>query len=143
MYANLFFLALILVLSLGQGGKPPSPPSALPAGGRSGIKGTTRSVVVSGVPGGATIGGPASIEFAIAPVDGGVPAYASAKFVRSDARGTFEVELPPGTYWIGPREKALDPTRYVPGAVVLSELMVVVKVGTFVSVEVVQTGYAP
>jgi hypothetical protein len=55
----------------------------------------------------------------------------------------FEVRLPPGTYWIGPKEKALDPIQFVPGAVVFSEMIVEVKAGTFLSVELVETGYAP
>ena len=111
--------------------------------GNSGIRGTTLSVGVSGVPGGSTTGGPASVEFAIAPVEAGKPIYERAIFVKSDAHGIFEVELPPGTYWIGPKEKALDPIQYAPGSVVFSEMVVEVKAGTFLSVELVEAGYAP
>ena len=103
----------------------------------------TRSVVVSGVPGGPTVGGPASVEFAIAPVAADQPVYVKAIFVKSDARGAFEVELAPGTYWIGSKGRALDPLKYEPGAVVFSEMTVEVKERTFISVELVQTGYAP
>jgi hypothetical protein len=111
--------------------------------GNSGIRGTTRAIVVSGVPGGPTTGGLASVEFAIAPVKAGETIYTQAIFVKSDAQGMFKVDLPPGNYWIGPKAKALDPTEYAPGSVVFSEMVVEVKVGTFVSVELVETGYAP
>lgn len=111
--------------------------------GNSGIRGTTHSIVVSGVPGGPTIGGPASVEFAIAPVEADKPIYGRAIFVKSDAQGIFKVELPPGTYWIGPKAKALDPIKYAPGPVEFSETVVEVKAGNFISVELVTTGYAP
>jgi hypothetical protein len=111
--------------------------------GNSGISGTTLSNEISGVPGGATTSEPASIEFAIAPVEADEPAYDKAIFVISDEQGMFMVELPPGTYWIGAKAKALDPVEYVPGAVVFSEMVVVVEDGTFTPVELVQTGYAP
>jgi hypothetical protein len=109
----------------------------------SGIKGTTRSVVMSGVRGGATVGGLASVEFAIAPVQSDKPLYDKATFVKSNEQGAFEVELPPGTYWVGSKAKALDPVRYVADSVVFSETIVEVKSGTFTAVELVETGYAP
>lgn len=109
----------------------------------SGIEGTTRSVVISGVPGGPTLGGLASVEFAVAPVEAAKPVYAKAIFVRSDAQGAFKVQLPAGTYWIGSKEKALNPTNYVSGAVEFSEMVVVVKSGAFLTVELTVTGYAP
>jgi len=140
-----FILTFIAFAAMGGWCLPTSTPSAL-HGAReknSGIKGTTRSIVVSGVPGGPTIGGPASVEFAIAPVAAEKPVYDKAFFVNSDAQGTFEVEVPQGTYWIGPKAKALDPTLYVPGPVVFSEMFVVVTGGSFISVELVQTAYAP
>lgn len=111
--------------------------------GNSGIRGTTRSVVISGVPGGPTTEAAVSVEFAIAPVQADKPIYEKAIFVKSDAQGMFEVKLPPGTYWIGPKAKALDPMNYAPGPVVFSEMIVAVKAGTFLSVELVETGYAP
>src|SRR5207249_3295132 len=67
----------------------------------SGLTGTTSVIVRSGVPGGQTTGGPRSIEFAIAPIEGDRPAYQKAIFVKSDQQGKYEVALPPGTYWIG------------------------------------------
>lgn len=142
MHRKLFVLAFVVFMSVGTGCTPPSTPSALQ---RTGIKGTTRSIVISGVPGGPTIGGPASVEFAVAPVEAGKPVFDKDKviFVKSDAQGMFEVERPPGAYWIGPKAKALDPVKYVQGDVVFSEMVVVVKEGTFISVELVQTGYAP
>src|SRR6266699_5240915 len=74
---------------------------------QSGLKGTTSAIVRSGVPGGQTTGGPRSIEFAIAPIEGDRPAYQKAIFVTRDQQGKYEVALPPGTYWIGPKAKAL------------------------------------
>src|SRR5712692_2759738 len=84
----------------------------------SGLKGTTSSIVMGGVPGGQATGRPTSIEFAIAPIEGDKPAYDKAIFVESDRQGKYEVALPPGKYWIGPKAKALDPVHYRPGAVV-------------------------
>lgn len=95
------------------------------------------------MPGGETTEELASIEFAIAPVEAGEPAYGKAMFVRSDAQGLFQVELPPGTYWIGPKAKALDPVQYVPGADLLPETVVVVEDGAYAPVDLVITGYAP
>jgi hypothetical protein len=111
--------------------------------GNSGITGTIRFRVISGVPGGPTTEKPASIEFAIAPIENDTTAYSKAIVIKSDAQGMFKVALPPGTYWIGPKAKALDPGQYVSDAVVFSEAVVVVQEGTFTHVELVQTGYAP
>ena len=121
------------------GGTASPPPTR---NGNSGIRGTTHFTVVSGVPGGTTTGEPASLEFAIAPVEAGKPIYERAIFVKSNAEGFFQVELPPGTYWIGPKAKALDPVKYA-GSSEFSEMVVEVKVGMFPSVELVATGYAP
>ena len=76
-------------------------------------------------------------------MDGKTPIYAKASFVKSDAQGVFKVNRPPGTYWIGAKEKALDPARYSPRDLEFSEMVVVVPAGTFVTVALVQTGYAP
>jgi hypothetical protein len=139
------FVLTFIVISMGarcMSTPTPNPPQAT-RDGNSGIKGTTRSRVISGVPRGPTKGGLVSVEFAIAPVEADKPLYDRARFVTSDARGQFEVGLPPGTYWIGPKAKALDPRNYTPGAVVFSEMVVTVKEGTFFSVELVETGYRP
>jgi hypothetical protein len=135
----------VIVLMLTGACTPGSSPTASqsPADERSGIRGTSRFDTVSGVPGGQTTSRPASIEFAIAPVQDDKPVYEKAIFVKSDAQGTFTVDLPPGTYWLGAREKALNPAHYSPGDVVFSEMTVVVPARTFVSVTLVQTGYAP
>lgn len=121
-------------------GETASPTSTTTA--NSGIRGTTHFSVVSGVPGGTTTGEPASLEFAIAPVEAGKPVYQRAIFVKSNAEGLFQVEVPPGTYWIGPKAKALDPVKYA-GSAEFSEVVVEVKAGMFASVELVVTGYAP
>jgi hypothetical protein len=109
----------------------------------SGIKGTTSSMVVSGVQGGETTGGPASMEFAIAPIENTTLTYSKAIFVRSDNQGKFKITLPPGKYWIGPKAKALDPVHYVPGTVLFSEEVVVVEEGVFTQVDLSEVGYAP
>lgn len=157
MHRKSFLLVSIVFISLGTRCLPTSPTPArdentgvmstgtatLARDGNSGIRGTTHSIVISGVPGGSTTGGPASLEFAIAPIEAGKPIYQKAIFFKSDAQGMFKVELPPGTYWIGAKAKALDPMQYDPGSVVFSEMVVVVKDGSFLSVELVETGYAP
>jgi hypothetical protein len=88
-------------------------------------------------------GGPAGVEFAIAPVEADKPLYDKARFITSDARGQFEVELHPGKYWITPKARALDPGNYDPGSVVLSGMIVAVKEGLSFPVELVKTGYLP
>lgn len=135
-------IALLLSMSgCAAGSGPDTQPT--PVDASSGITGTTRFEVVSGVRGGGTTGRPASIEFAIAPVEGTTPDYSKAIFVKSDPQGAFKVNRPAGTYWIGAKEKALDPVRYKPVGVEFSEMVVVVPAGTFVTVALVQTGYAP
>lgn len=143
MRGNLIALALIYVVVAGA--CTPSNPSALQqtTGLTSGITGTVQSVVISGVPGGQTLRRPASIEFAIAPLEGDRPQYSRATFVKSDADGKFRVELVPGGYWIGSKAKALDPVNYAPGAVEFSEVRVTVTSGAFSTVELLETGYAP
>jgi hypothetical protein len=134
-------IALVLgVAGCASGSRADTQPSAIDT---SGITGTTRFEVVSGVRGGETTSRVASIEFAIAPVEGNTPAYAKARFVKSDAQGAFKVGLAPGTYWIGAKEKALDPARYSPRDLEFSEMTVVVRAGAFVTVVLAQTGYAP
>jgi hypothetical protein len=109
----------------------------------SGLEGNTHSKVMSGVPGGPTTGGPASIEFAIAPIENDAPAYRKALFVKSDKAGKYKISLPPGKYWIGPKAKALDPINYAAGAFSFSEKIVVVEQGTFTHVDLSEVGYAP
>jgi len=109
----------------------------------SGLKGTTSFIVRSGVPGGQSRGGPRSIEFAIAPIEGDKPAYQKAIFVKSDAQGNYEVALPPGTYWIGPKAKALDPVHSRPLTGEFPEHVAVVKEGGFTRIDLVMTAYAP
>jgi hypothetical protein len=144
MQLNRFVLPLVVTLlavtacsSASTGSVVPSPVDE-----PSGITGTTRFEVVSGVPGGQTTSRPASIEFAIAEVRG-TPIYERATFVKSDAQGAFRIALAPGTYWIGPRQKAVNPAGYVPGETTFSEMTVVVPSGMFVIVSLVETGYAP
>src|SRR5262249_22424952 len=107
-----------------------------------GLRGITHFVVRSGIPGGPTTGGPDSVEFAIAPLLDDHPQYRNAIFVKSDPQGKYEVALPPGRYWVGPRAKALDPENYKPAAVTVSEEVVVVRDG-FTELDLVAIGYAP
>ena len=109
----------------------------------SGLRGITSSIVRSGVPNGPTTGGRTSVEFAIAPMQGERPAYQKAIFVKSDEQGTYEVALPPGRYWIGPKAKALDPKNYRPAAAAFSERVVAVQEGSFTEVDLVEEWYAP
>ena len=108
----------------------------------SGLRGITRSMVKSGMPGGLTTGGPASVEFAIVPIHGDRPEYQNAIFVKSDPQGKYEVALPPGRYWVGPKAKALAPENYQPAAVTFSEEVVVVREG-FTELDLLEMGYAP
>ncbi len=95
------------------------------------------------MPGGETKRRLASIEFAVAAVEGGEPAHDRAILVRSDAQGMFQVELAPGTYWIGSKAKALDPAHQAPPAEAFTEMVVVVEAGAYTAVELIQTAYAP
>jgi hypothetical protein len=82
------------------------------------------------------------MEFAIAPIEGDKPAYQKAIFIKSDAQGNYEVALPPGTYWIGSKEKALDP-RYFSRFMSFPEQVAVIKEGGFTHIDLVVTGHAP
>jgi len=108
----------------------------------SGLRGTTRSLIRSGMPGRPTTGGPASVEFAIVPMQDDRPEFQNAIFVTSDAQGKYEVALPPGRYWVGPKAKALDPQNYQPVAATLSEEIIDVREG-FVELDLVEMSYAP
>src|SRR5262245_45039333 len=87
----------------------------------SGLNGTTSSRVLGGVLGGQVTERPTSLEFAIAPIEGGNILYEKATFVASDGQGQYRVVLTPGTYWIGAKSKAMDPSNYRLGARVLAE----------------------
>jgi len=109
----------------------------------SGLKGTTKAIVMSGVPGGQNTERPMSIEFAIAPVTNGKPTYDKAIFLRSDHKGQYKISLVPGTYWIGPKAKTLDPVGYSPPDSSFSEEIAVVKEGVFTQIDLSEIRYAP
>jgi hypothetical protein len=109
----------------------------------SGLEGRTYFKVISGVPGGGTSSRPASIEFAVAPVENDAPSYSQSIFMKSDELGKYKIPLRPGKYWLGPKDKALDPVNYIPASVSVSEETVVVKQGTFTKTDVFQVGYGP
>ena len=125
---------LLVALTLGAAG------AAAPA---SGIRGTTTYVVVGGVAGRPPRGRLASLEFAVAPIEDDRPVYERAILVRSDDDGKYEVTLPPGRYWVGPKAKALGPANDRPRSVIFSEKTVVVRDGAFTDVDLVQRGFAP
>lgn len=133
-------VAVLLETSLGFG------QGSVSCADSSGLRGTTIFRVFSGAEGGKTREGTRSMEFAIAPVEGDSPIYGKAIFIKSDDQGNYEVSLPPGTYWIGPKPKALDPEKfekYGRGSVGFSEKVVVVKQGNFTQVDVLQESFAP
>lgn len=109
----------------------------------SGLEGTTYFKVISGVPGGRSTAQPASIEFAVAPVQNDAPSYSKSIFVKSDEAGTFKISLLPGKYWLGPKGKALDPVHYAPASFSVSEETVEVKQGAFTKLDLFQVGYGP
>lgn len=108
-----------------------------------GLAGTTRFRVVSGVPRIQPTERATSLEFAIAPIEGGTIVYEKAVFVRSDAEGEYRAVLPPGTYWVGPKAKAIDPSHYGSSATLFAENIAVVSEGQFTKVDVLEVGYAP
>ena len=109
----------------------------------SGLKGTTKAIVMSGVPGGQNTERFVSIEFAIAPHTNDKPAYNKAIFLRSDQNGQYKISLAPGTYWIGPKGKALDPVGYSPPDSSFLEEIAIVKEGVFTQIDLSETRYAP
>ena len=111
----------------------------------SGIRGITSSFFSGGLPESGRAGGPTSLEFAIAPIEGEEPAYGKAIFITSDATGKYEIVLPPGKYWVGSKRKALspDPINYTSGAVGFVEQEVVVKEGAYTKVDISQFAAAP
>jgi len=109
----------------------------------SGIKGVTSSFIASGVPGGGLEGGPSSVEFAIAPIKDGSPEFSKSIFITSDEQGRYDVPLPSGNYWIGPKDKALNPETFDPGIVSFSEVITEVTKGIFTEVDLTQISYTP
>jgi hypothetical protein len=112
--------------------------------GNSGLQGMIYSVTLSGMPGGRTRSRPISMEFAVAPVTNEQPVYHQAILVKSDVSGHYEVVLPPGTYWIGPKAKALSPASAgtMPN-MSFPEKIVQVEAGRFTHLDLSQKGYAP
>ena len=145
-----FSLTFVLFISLGcvslVGDEPKTLSRKAALGSdtlNSGLEGTTRSEVISGMPGGVTTSRPASVEFAIAPIEEGKPALAKAIFVQSDRDGKYRVALPPGEYWIGSKRKALGATNLPSATAEFRETRVVVTKDVFAHLDLVQTYYAP
>jgi len=112
----------------------------------TGLKGSTIFVVFGGAEGAGTRENTFSMEFAIAPVAGDSPVYEKAIMVKSDEQGKFEICLPPGKYWIGPKKKALDPKNFkstARGPTIFIEKVVTVKKDGFTHVDVILEGHAP
>jgi hypothetical protein len=98
------------------------------------------------VAGGNTTERRVSLEFAIAPVRDDSPVYSEAIFVTSDEKGEFQVELQPGTYWVGPKGKAQNPVDFDEtsrGSVVFPERRLAVQEGAFAEIDLRQDAYAP
>jgi hypothetical protein len=108
----------------------------------SGLEGITHFKVMSGMPDGQHTIKVASIEFAIAPMENGIPLYDQSIFVKSDKEGKYHISLPPGKYWIGPKGKALDPDHYFSPSFSFEEKEVVIKEGAITSLDLLLTGYA-
>ena len=141
-----FSLTVALFIAAGGFWLAGAGPEAAQPGGtavKSGLEGTTRSEVVSGVPGGKTTGGAASVEFAIAPFEGDKPSFARAVFVKSGRDGKYRVALPPGKYWIGPKAKAQGTTKLAPPPAVFRETEAVVTEGAFTHLDLSEIFYAP
>jgi len=144
--ALLLPLAPLVAIEAGAGGPANIPVAEAADPGNamnSGLEGTTRSMVMGGMRGSRPTGGPTSMEFAIAPIEGSGPAYDKVVFVKSDREGKYRVGLPQGRYWIGPKAKALDPVRYRPQATVFREQEATVMEGTFTHLDLSEVGYAP
>jgi hypothetical protein len=120
-----------------------------PGGGSgvSGLRGRSIVMVGSGAEGGVATERPASVEFAVVPIEAGSARFDAARYVRSDPDGSFQVRLPPGEYRIVPKEKAVDPEGYARSRrrspLTVVEQNVVVGAGSFTQVDVVQKGEAP
>ena len=109
----------------------------------SGLQGVTYTKVIGGLPTGNAESRRASVEFAVAPVENDKPLYSRAVVLKSDEQGNYKYSLRPGTYWIGPKEKAMDPVTYVPTSVSVAEQIAVVKESSFTTIDIFQVGYAP
>jgi hypothetical protein len=125
--------------------------SSTQAGGamqeNSGLRGQTMLIVGSGAEYGEASKSILSLEFAVVPIDGETAQFDTAKYVKSDPDGTFQLILPPGKYQIVSKEKALNPEEFKnirrrpPIRVV--EQTVFVQAGAFTEVDVIQSGPAP
>ena len=120
----------------------PETPAKKPAV-NSGIEGTTSSLVIGGVAGSKPTGEPASIEFAIAPLEGDKPAFDRAIFVKSERDGKYRVALPPGKYWIGPKAQAQGATNFPPLDVEFRAKTAVVTEGALTHVDLSEIHLAP
>lgn len=143
-----FLLAFLSCFSLGylEAGIAKGERNQLDQNGKeeihSGLLGTTRMEVISGLPDGQNTIKPISIEFAIAPIIKGQPAYGKSTFVKSDGEGKYRISLPPGEYWVGSKDKVIDPVHYLESSLQFSEERVLVKEGEFTSLDLLILGYA-
>jgi hypothetical protein len=124
-------LCLILAQPLTGAASPP------------GLKGTTTFRVTGGAAGSKPSEKVMSVEFAVAPMVEGRPAYPRALFVTSDADGSYAVSLAPGKYWIGPPSKARNPEHYTPEVGRVVEQVVLVQKEGWTHVDVVKMVAAP
>ncbi len=104
---------------------------------------TTLNMVYGGMPGTVSPRARISMTFAIAPMGGSRPRFDAAVVLSSDENGHCQVNLPPGRYWIGPREKVVQGNNFVPGNPAIREMMVNIEAGRTVRVDLVRAGFAP
>jgi hypothetical protein len=104
---------------------------------------TTLFKVVGGMPDMESPQRKIRLEFAIAPMKGIRPLLDEAVIVSSDESGEFQIELPPGRYWIGPKGMAVDPDRYDPGRSEIQQMIVEVEADSLTRVDLLQIDYAP
>lgn len=108
----------------------------------SGLQGMTILKVISGLPQGYHTEDAVSMEFGIAPMNDGKPQFQKMIIVKSDARGKYSILLPPGMYWIGPKEGHSELKPYDPSPVYLQEKIVIVEANAMTHVDVVELGSA-
>lgn len=109
----------------------------------SGLEGTTTYKVLSGMPGGVSEERVISMEFGIAPIQNGQPAYDQMIIVKSDDQGQYRIALPPGKYWVGQKKINLDSAYYDhPVSEQIQEQIVSINPGSFTRLNLWEIGFA-
>lgn len=111
--------------------------------GHPNLKVATLFKVIGGIPDTETPPRKIRLEFAIAPMMDNHPLLDEARIVSSDENGEFEINLPPGRYWIGPKGRAVDRDRYDPGGSEVQQMIVEVEADGMTRVDLFRMDYAP